>query len=182
MKPKQFFFVALGALVVVAAAGGAGYYYALKYVRTQSNTLATQLAEQKAADDQIETLERLNVQYNKEITPILGMIDQSLPRDKKQTEILAQIERIAAGNGMSLIGVTMPAPSGLPSSVSQTVKAGNVSALPVTFKIDGSYSQLETFTSQLEDLNRFTNITTLTVNRKDGGAEYAFTLNAYIKP
>jgi len=182
VKPKQFFFVALGLLVVVAAAGGAGYYYALKYVRAQSDTLATQLAEQKEADSQIDSLERLNGQYNKDIVPILSLIDQSLPRDKKQTEILAQIERIAAGNGMTLTGITMPAPSGLPSSVSQTVKAGNVSALPITFRIEGSYTQLEMFTSQLENLNRFTNITTLTVNRKNGGAEYAFTLNAYIKP
>ncbi|HEY2003787.1 MAG TPA: type 4a pilus biogenesis protein PilO [Candidatus Saccharimonadia bacterium] len=182
MKPKIFFFVMLGIFIAVLGLGGVGYYFGLKFVQSKSQDLAAQLAEQKVADDQISSLQKLDNKYNKDIVPILALIDEALPRDKKQTEILAQIERIAANNGMTLTAVTMPGPTGLPSGVSQTIQAGQVLALPINFHIDGTYTQLENFTSQLEDLNRFTNITTLVVQRKTPGAEYTFTLNAYIKP
>ena len=182
MKPKYFFYVMLGLMVVLVGAGGAGYYYGLKFVQSKSNELAAQLAEQKVADSQIDSLQKLNTQYDKNIVPILPLIDDALPRNKKQSEILAQIERVAAVNGLSLTSITMPGPTGLPDSMSQTIKAGDVLALPINFYVDGTYSQLETFTTQLENLNRFTNITTLAVSKGDKGAKYTYNLNAYIKP
>jgi Tfp pilus assembly protein PilO len=185
MKPKQFFFMVLGVLVLVVVGGGAGYFYGLKLVKAQSANLSVMLAEQKVADEQIDSLQKLDAKYHKEIIPIQPLIDASLPRSKQQTEILAQIERLAGANGMTLSGATMPGPTGLPSEVSQTIKSGAVLALPINFHISGTYAQLETFTSQLENLNRFTNITTLQVHRdRDTAADatYTMNLNAYIKP
>jgi Tfp pilus assembly protein PilO len=77
----------------------------------------------------------------------------------------------------------MPPPAGLPNSVSQTVKAGDVLALPISFQITGAYAQLQAFTQKVENLNRFTNITTLGVARNNSGpVSYTLSLNAYIKP
>jgi Tfp pilus assembly protein PilO len=78
----------------------------------------------------------------------------------------------------------MPSPVGLPTSVSQTVKAGNVLALPISFQLSGSYAQLQLFTSRVENLNRFTNITNLAISRPDKNKPivYSVSLNAYIKP
>jgi Tfp pilus assembly protein PilO len=182
MKPKLFFFIVLGSLVVIAGLGGAGYYYGLNYIHTQSNELAVQLAEQKAADAQIESLTKLEVKYQKEIVPIIPLVDGILPRNKKQSEILAQIERLAASNGLGFDGISIPPPGGLPSSVSQTINAGNVLAMPINFSVEGSYAKLETFTAQLENLNRFTNINSLAVLNQGATAKYTLSLIAYIKP
>jgi Tfp pilus assembly protein PilO len=184
MKPKQFFYVVLGMIGVLLAAGGGGYYLAWKQLQTQSSALAEQLGQQKAADDQIETLGRLQRQYDKDIVPILPLIDAALPRDKKQTEILAQLQSIAKDVGLQITSVSMPSPVGLPTAVSQTIKAGNVLALPISFQLQGSYDQLQTFMARVENLNRFTNVTNLAITRPDKNKPivYSVALNAYIKP
>ena len=184
MKPKQFFFGLLGGLLLIVAAGGAGYYFALKQLNASSSDLATQLGNQKAEDDQIATLQHEQYEYNHEIVPILPMIEEALPRDKKQTEILAQLQNIATSSGLKISSVSMPAPAGLPNSISQTVKdkGSAVLALPISFQITGNYPQLEAFTQKVENLNRFTNITNLVITHGTAGVTYAMQVNAYIKP
>ncbi len=184
MKPKQFFFIVLGLMGLLLAVSAGGYYYALTRIHTQSEDVSNKLAEQAANDNQIDSLISLQHQYSRDIVPILPLIDAALPRDKKQTEILAQIQRIAGNNGLFVASVSMPSPLGLPSGVSQTIKAGLVLALPINFQVSGSYNQLQSFTSSLENLNRFTNITTLAISHEDKSKPivYSISLNAYIKP
>lgn len=184
MKPKQFFFVLLGVTVVVLAAAGGGYYWAMKKMQADSQYLATQLADQSAADNEIDSLNHLKYVYDNEIVPILPLMDEALPRDKKQTEILAQLQNIATGAGLNISSISMPSPTGLPTSVSQTVKTGNVLALPISFQLSGTYDQLQTFTQQVENLNRFTNITNLSVTHSDKSRPiiYSIALDAYILP
>jgi Tfp pilus assembly protein PilO len=186
MKPKQFFFLMLGLLVLIALVGGGGYYYAYKLLKTQTTDLAQKMAEEKTIDEQISSLDKLNRAYNREIVPNLPLLDAALPRHKQQTEILAQIEHIAISTGVQqpFTAVTMPSPVGLPSDVSQTSKSGAVLALPINFQAKGTYSQLQAFTSQLETLNRYTNVTNLVIkhDQKKDQISYTFSLNAYIKP
>jgi len=184
VKPKQFFLVLLGIFGVSLVAGGAGYYFALKRLNTQSTELATQLAVQADADTQIDYLSRLKRQYDRDIIPILPLLDEALPRDKKQTEILAQLQNIATQVGLNIASISMPSPAGLPTSISQTIKSGAVLALPISFQLSGTYDQLQDFTQRVENLNRFTNITTLSISRPDKSKPivYSIALNAYIKP
>jgi Tfp pilus assembly protein PilO len=184
MKPKQFFYVALGLIAGIAAVAGGGYYYGLKQLTTRSTALSTALSEQTAATDQIDSLSKLKHQYDHDIVPILPLVDEALPRDKKQTEILAQLQNIAANVGLQITSINMPAPAGLPTSVSQTIKAGTVLALPISFQLSGTYDQLQTFTSRVENLNRFTDITNLAISHSDKSKPiiYSMSINAYIKP
>lgn len=184
MKPKQFFMVLLGIFGGLVLLGGGGYYFGLTQLQNRSTTLATQLAAQQSADESIENLSRLKRQYDRDIVPILPLLDDALPRDKKQTEILAQLQAIAGEVGLSIQSVSMPSPGGLPTGVSQTVKAGTVLALPISFQLSGSYDQLQRFTARIESLNRFTNITNLAISRPDKSKPivYSISLNAYIKP
>jgi Tfp pilus assembly protein PilO len=185
MKPKEFCYVVLGLMLVLVAGGGYGYYKGLQRLHLQSGQLATKMAEQIEADKQIDSIMALQHQYNRDIVPLMPLIDQALPRNKKQTEILAQIERIASGLGMPPFdAVTMPSPSGLPSDVSQTIKAGVVIALPINFEAKGNPAQLQAFTARLENLNRYTDITLLVIKHdvKADPTKYNFSLNAYIKP
>lgn len=184
MKPKQFFFGLLGGLLVLLVAGGAGYYFAVTQLKASSGDLVTQLSNQQAEDDQISTLQEEEGQYNHEIVPILSLIDEALPRDKKQTEILAQLQNIATSVGLQISSVTMPAPAGLPNATSQTTKdkGSSVLALPISFQIGGTYPQLQMFTQKVENLNRFTNITNLVISHGTTGITYSMQVNAYIMP
>lgn len=184
MKPKQFFFVVLGLIGVMMVAGGGGYYFAFTQLKERSSLYANQLAVQVAADEQIDSLTRLQRQYEKDIVPILPLIDTALPRDKKQTEILVQLQKLASEVGLQITSINMPSPLGLPTSVSQTVKTGNVLALPISFQLSGTYDQLQSFTAKVERLNRFTNITNLAISRPDKNKPivYSISLNAYIYP
>ena len=100
MKPKQFFLILVGTFGVILLIAGVGYYMALEQLKAQSDKLSTGLATQLAADEQIERLSVLQRQYTRDIEPILPLIDDALPRDKKQTQILAQLQTIAAGVGL----------------------------------------------------------------------------------
>src|SRR4051812_48941213 len=133
MKPKQYFMILIGFFGALVLAGGGGYYLALKELNSQSGKLSVGLASQADADAKIENLSRLKRQYTKDIEPILPMLDKALPRDKKQTEILAQLQSIAAQSGLQITSVNLPSPIGLPTSVSQTIKSGAVLALPISF-------------------------------------------------
>jgi Tfp pilus assembly protein PilO len=186
MKPKQYFFVLLGILVVIIGGGGYGYYYALQQLKGQSAQMSTDLAEEAAAQTQIQSLQELEGNYNHNVVPMLPMIYAAIPTGKNQTEILAQIERIAENDGViqPFKSVSMPAPAGLPSTYSQTNKVGAVLALPISFEADGSYSQLQQFTYDLEHLNRYTNVVSLSINATDKSKPiaYTFTVNAYVYP
>ncbi len=185
MTPKRFFFVLLGTAVVLLLAAGAGYYYALTFVQTTRDKLATQLADQAAADDQLTYLAKLKNQYSRDIKPILPQIDQALPRTKNQTELLAQLQQVARESGLLITSVTFASPQGLPTATSQTIPAGSgVLALPINFQVSGSFTQLQGFLTKIETLSRFTNVTTLSVTRPDKTKPivYSMTVNAYIKP
>ena len=149
MKPKQFFYVLIGLFSALVVAGAGGYYLALQQLKGQSIKLSVGRADQAEADSRIENLTRLQRQYNRDILPILPLLDQSLPRDKKQTEILTQLQNIAAQVGLQITAVSMPSPLGLPTSTSQTIKSGTILALPITFQLSGSYDQLQQFTARV---------------------------------
>jgi Tfp pilus assembly protein PilO len=184
MTPKRFFFVLLGIGVLLVAIAGTGYYFALNFVQSTRDRLATQLAQQAAADDQLGYLGKLKTQYTRDIVPILPLIDQALPHTKNQTEILSQLQTIAGESGLTISQVTFASPSGLPNATSQTIPSAGVLALPISFQVSGSFAQLQTFLTKVETLSRFTNVTTLSVTRPDKSKPiiYAMTVNAYVKP
>lgn len=184
MNPKRFFFVLIGILSFTVAVGGTGYYFALTRLQSQSADLSKKLAAASAVSEKIDKLTSTKRIYNRDIVPILPLIEDALPRDKKQTEILAQLQNIAAQAGLSISSVSMPSPLGVPNLTSQTIKTGTVLALPISFQLSGSYAQLQTFLEKVENLNRFTNVSNLAISRPDKTKPivYSISLNAYIKP
>jgi len=184
MKPHQLTIILGLALTVLLGLAGTGYYYGVRYLTTGTATLRTDLTEDAQAQADLDAITKAKSHYTKQIAPVVPLINAALPQTKEQTTILAQIERLAVGNGLVLSGVTMPGPVGLPSATSQTAAVGTALALPINFQVSGTYGQLQAFLSQLETLNRSTNVTTLTVSRPDPTKPiiYSVTLNAYVKP
>jgi len=184
VKPKQFFYVLLGIICAITVLSAGGYYLALTALKSEAGNESAKLAQQNENAATITTLHKVARQYNSFILPVLPLMDEALPTDKKQTEILAQLQNIASNVGLQITSVSMPSPVGLPSQVSQTVKAGKVLELPINFQMTGTYTQLQSFTQQVEDLNRFTNIIDLAISHPviTEPIVYSISLVAYILP
>lgn len=183
MKPKQFFLALAGLLGVIVVAGGVGYYFASQYIDAQTSQLSKKLADVDVVATQVDNLAQLAKQYQR-IEPTLARLEQVLPRTKNESEIVLQLEKLASNNGMSLPGVTFPASSSLPTSTTQTEKAGDVLAIPVTVQLTGTYDQMQGFLQGLEKLNRFTNVTTLSIAKTDRPRQVSFnlTMQVFLKP
>ncbi len=182
MKPQKFFWILIAALIVLLGIGATGYYFAVKYLGSAQTKLENQYIAQNDAEMQIQEITVLRSQYKREIVPLQQKIDATLPRTKNQTEILAQLQRLATDSGLQISSVSFPN-SVNPSATSQAVKSGLVLALPVSFQTTGTYTQLETFLAKLESLNRFTSITNLAVSKVDAKKiSFSINMNAYFKP
>jgi Tfp pilus assembly protein PilO len=184
MKAKQFFFVTLGVLCALVAGGGTGYFYASGLVKARTDTLRHRLASQTVADDEISSLANMKKTYEK-LQPLIPSIEAALPRSKQQSEIALQLRSLAGSSGLSLPSINFTASAG-PAPTSQTVKGpSGVLALPISFQLTGTYSQLQSFLRSLENLNRYTGVTSLSISRKDEKLKtlsFSLTINVYIKP
>lgn len=184
MKAQQFFYGAMGSLVVLVIGGGVGDYYANAAIHHKTVALQQKLATQIVLEDQINQLVGIKKAYQK-LAPLLPQIESALPRDKKQSEIALQLQQLASAAGMSLPSVTFAGVSTIPTATSQTVPSGGVLALPLTFQLSGTYSQLLSFLTSMENLNRYTGITNLMISHKDEKVQslnFDISVNVYVKP
>ncbi len=185
MKAKQFFFISLGIFAALVVGGGTGYVYASRLIQARTNTLRHRLASETVTDDQISSLDNLKKTYHK-LEPLIPSIDAALPHSKQQSEIALQLQSLASSAGMALPSVNFSAAANGPAPTSQTIKGpSGVLALPISFALTGTYPQLLTFLRSLENLNRYTGISSLSIARKDVKSQtlsFSLTVNVYIKP
>lgn len=180
MKPKRFFYILCGLLGAMVFLGGGGYYYASQKLSEGTKQLNQRLADKELNDQKISALEDLTRQKER-LEPLIPVIFNALPTEKKQSTIAVQLRNIAASSGMQLNSITFPS-SATPGPTSQTVKAGDVLAVPVSFQLRGNYGQLQQFLRQQENLDRYTSITSLSINGSGSVLTFDITLNAFVKP
>ena len=180
MTPRKFFYILLGALALILVAGGYAYYYATTSLQEGTIKVSQRLGDQQLANERLAQLDDLKQQYQR-LQPLLPTINSALPAQKDQTRLALQLRNIASKSGMSLDGLTFPA-STAPGPVSQTVKVGDVLAIPVTFQLIGTYEQLQQFLQLQENLDRYTSVTSLTISSDRSGLSFNISLTAYLKP
>ena len=180
MTPKRFFFVLSGLLAVIIIAGGVAYYYAGVSLTAGTATLSQRLADEQLTTQQLADLSQLQGQYN-HLLPLLPIINEALPTQKNQSDVANQLHAIAANCNMALNSLSF-SPSTIPGPTSQTVAAGGVLAIPITFQLHGTYSQLQQFLQQQESLSRYTSVTSLSIAGNGNNLSFSVALNAYMKP
>jgi Tfp pilus assembly protein PilO len=182
VKPKTFYFILLAGIGGASLAGLMAYVWASNNLAASSRSLQHKLTESAVADERLDQLNRLRVQF-KELGPVATKVESALPHTKKQSEIILQIQQIAAGSGMTIPAASFLGSNGLPTETSQTVKLGDYYAMPITFQLSGNYSQLQTFLQRLESLTRYTSVTSLAISRTDArNLTFTINLNAFFKP
>jgi Tfp pilus assembly protein PilO len=181
VTPKRYFYVLCGVLGLLIVGGGFGYYFLSKSPASGTAELSQRLGDQQVAMQKLQALQDLQQQYQR-LQPLIPTVYDALPNQKDQSTIALQLHDLAQNSGMNLDSLTF-APSTIPGPTSQTVAAGSVLAIPVTFQLSGSYAQLQAFLQGQERLNRYTSVTSLTITTSaNGGLTFAITLNAYVKP
>lgn len=182
MSPKKFFYVLCGIAAVVVLGGGAGYYLASQALKAETANLSRRLADEQAGEQQLSSLDDLQKQYER-LTPLLPVVNSALPNEKNQSTLALQLRNIAEQSGMNLTGLTFSA-STQPGPTSQTIPDGAVLAIPVSFKLAGTYDQLQQFLGLQEHLDRYTSVTSLTISSDNTSSKLSFdiALNAFLKP
>lgn len=183
MKSKQLFFTLVGVIGLLAAGLGTGYYYETKHIQAETKSLSIKAADATLAGEKLDQLNDLKLQFGK-LQPVLAKLDLALPKDKNQSAVVLQIQQLAANAGMKLPSASFQASNGLPSATSQTIKAsGAALALPISFQLNGSYAQLQSFLQQLEHLSRYNTVSSLAIAKGTSGPlSFTMTVNVYIKP
>jgi Tfp pilus assembly protein PilO len=186
VKPKRFFFVLCGVCAVLAAGLGVGFYYEVQHIKAETIALSKKSADATISGEQLDQLNDLKKQFG-QLQEVLTKLNIALPADKNQSVLILQIQQLAANAGMSLPSASFATSAGLPNATSQTVKSGDVLALPISFQLTGTYDQLQNFLKQLEQLGRYSNVSSLGISKTataTGGTSLTFSivLNVYVKP
>lgn len=180
MSTKRFFYILCAITAGLLIVGGVAYYYASRNLQAGTSELSRRLADEQLADAKISDLQDLESQYQR-LKPLIPVIYAALPDQKNQSQIAIQLRNIASQSGMTLDSLSFAA-STSPGPISQTVKVGDVLAVPISFQLGGSYAQLQTFLNLQEHLNRYTNMTSLTISGTDNQLKFDVSLNAFVKP
>lgn len=187
MKPQRFFMILMAVLVVLVIGGGAGCAWAGQHLRSRADELRHSLAATAVASEQVDQLASLQKQFQA-LQPKFAKLDAALPKTKNQSQLILQLQQLAGESGMSIPSASFTGStatvSALPSQTSQTIKVGALSALPLSFQLSGTYDQMQSFLTKLEQLDRFTNVTALTITKSETKNTLTFnvTLYAYVKP
>jgi Tfp pilus assembly protein PilO len=182
MKPKQYFYGLIAILVLITAGGGYGYYYSTQKLDKRTQELRQKLAELQIADSEITKLNTLKSQFLA-VEPFLPLLDDALPRSKDQSKIILQLEQLAQAAGLTLPQASFQSTGGLPGPTTQTAKAGEVFAMPITFQMTGSYQQMQTFLQGLEKLGRYTSVSSISITSSGPRVvNFSVTLQVFMKP
>lgn len=181
MTAKRLFYVLSALLVLLVGAGGYGYYHISQELYKDTLTLSQRLADEELTNKKLDALIDLKQQY-RQLESALPKVNDALPAEKQQSKLALQLRDIASTSGMTLDTLTF-SPSTVPGPTSQTVKVGDILAIPVTFQLSGTYEQLQRFLQLQEKLSRYTNVTSLNISSGTGkNLTFDVTLNAFMKP
>lgn len=181
MKPKLFYFLLAGLLTLTTLATLGGYFLASQALNQRKQVLRQELTQSALADERIDQLTSLRSQF-KQLSPLAAKLDSALPRTKKQSEIILQIQQVAAASGMGVANISFQSNNGLPTDTSQAIQVADYFAMPISFQLAGSYAQLQSFLQQLESLERYTSVTQLSISRSGSRLTFTINLNAFFKP
>jgi len=196
MKAKQLYFVLIAALVLLGVGFIGVAYGANKLMNNQANQLAKLRADSDVLDSQQVTLAK-NKQDIVKYGNLNTIAETVVPQDKDQAEAVREIVNLASQSGISkLSSITFPASSlgttassGKKQDLTQLTPVKGMSGvyeLPITVSQtagdDVPYSQLTTFLAKLEQNRRTAQVSSITVQPKDGKVAFTLVINEYIKP
>ena len=168
---QKWYAAAAGASVAVLAAG---YFILVSPQQTNASEITTQAESVTTANAHAEAqIAALKVQYAD--LPLLqsqvAAIRARLPQTTDEPALLRSLSALAKTSGVSLVSVTAtaPTPMGTPAlsvtGVSALSAPGQVSQLPLSIEVVGSFANTRLFLNGLESLQRSMLVSGIDVSR-----------------
>ena len=168
MRPKQLFYGMLGTIALLIVGAGSVFYFANKSLSKTTEALALKEEDIQVATKEVANLQTLRQQLIR-VESIKPEIDAALPKEKTQSQAVAQILEIARANGVVFRSIQFEATQGLPAQNSQTKPSTvvtSVSTVPITLETESiSYETLKNFLRDVLGIRRNANVNSLIVNR-----------------
>ena len=139
-----------------------GYFLIISPARGQLDELNVAIADQEAKNQQLTAkLAQLKSQVAEVPAKIkeVRAVQAKMPASMEQPALVRSLEQAAGSAGVSLTNISASTPTAIEGAPGNLELVG----LPYTMNATGSYSQLKTFVSGLEQLERAFLLTTLTV-------------------
>jgi Tfp pilus assembly protein PilO len=171
MNPKKFYLIlVLLFLVTCGATVGAEVYSYQKILGTQSN-IAEQEYRITKVDEREDILASLSRRY-KSVEDNLTVLNTALPDKKDSSKLLADLDTLAKDSGLKLtLLASSSASTGKKQtsaddpSLLQTTKGKNSIELPLDIKVEGSFSNFESFIKKVENYQRLININSVEISQ-----------------
>jgi Tfp pilus assembly protein PilO len=150
---------AIAALVILAA----GWFLLVKPQKSKASDLRTQTATQEQANQLLTTkIEALQAQQKQlpQQQQILEKFATKIPESASQPSLIRALTTTAKASGVDLASITPGASTQLDAAAGGTATPGAAAAaaalysMPITLSVNGSYANLESFFSGLEQLPR----------------------------
>ena len=196
-NPKKVFFVMMGVIALIALAGAGVFYYADSLFANNASEIADLKADDAVLEEQIRKGREIEQQLN-DIAFLEPVIEEVLPSEKEQSNLVGELARIEAQTGISLLNINFPGSDigeGADPTTTQTEdleSLGTVKLLPVTTSFQCvSFNQLLNFLEKTEDNRRKMQVTKIDIlrrsNTKDatcqvGRLDVSLTIEVYINP
>lgn len=179
MKPKQFFYILSGITAIVLIGSAFMFVRSAFGFRTQNQKIGQLLADIEVNQDKGEQLIGLRNDYEKRVKQHLDRINRILPAEKKQEEIIAEINELAERTGARISGLNFPAGAEGGQAPS---RAAGTSVLLLNFAAEGSYAEIQGIMQGLEQLTRLSDVVGVTLSKgSEGNVKADFKMEFYVK-
>lgn len=120
----------------------------------------------KEMEDKISALIEANATYEN-VQNDIPVLAQALPMNPDPIRAVAQLRGLATDSGVTISGLTVPPVPLTGSSLKTPVaSAGKVMSIPMTLSATGPYANIKAFLTNITNLRRITQVTSVTFTPK----------------
>ncbi|MDP9212161.1 MAG: type 4a pilus biogenesis protein PilO [bacterium] len=178
-RGRLYYYLIAGNVVILALIG----FFVLRPVFGALSAHADEIAQTKG---DIATLRQKtdDLRQLKETLPATqaayGGVIQNAPKTKDIAGYQTELEELAALTRTTLVTVdtTGAGPDGQTPAAQTVQTAGGFPTFPVKMDVTGAYASVLDFLNRLETMDRFTRVTSVSINQADGAGGVKLTITA----
>lgn len=167
---SSFYVISMIVIFVVAS-----FFYSWKVIIPEYQKNKTELKkldqEIVSANAKLESL-RVAKKDIDELGPIFDQLFVAMPKDKDESNVISEIEAIAFINNLVVPSIQI-------ADSSSAKGSANVSAITISFNVNGSFESIDKMTKALENDLKFMNITSVSLSLSETGLSASYQIEAY---
>ena len=167
---SSFYVISMIVIFVLAS-----FFYSWKVIIPEYQKNKTELKkldqEIVSANAKLESL-RVAKKDIDELGPIFDQLFVAMPKDKDEANVISEIEAIAFINNLVVPSIQI-------ADSSSAKGSANVSAITISFNVNGSFESIDKMTKALENDLKFMNIKSVSLSLSETGLSASYQIEAY---